>query len=432
MCGDCLEELKKIDKESVDLVYIDPPFHSGKNYDCIWNNGYEQAHFDDTWYSDGQRTGMFKYIEWLEMRVRACYDVLKSNGSLYLHCDSNANAHIRLMLDRIFGEKNFRNEIVWERSTPSGGKAGGNKFVPIHDTIFFYVKTNKFIYNKLYTSYSKEYLKVFKYKDENGRKYRLQLNNRKQYLDESKGRPIGDIWSDITSLIIAIASKEKYGYPTQKPLALLERIIKASSNKNDVILDPMSGGGTTVVAAQMLNRNWIGIDISPTACRMMIKRLSDIKEDKKHNIYPVKLTEKDVIDFPIEKNELRNLSPIEFENWVRNRLHARKPKRDIGIDGITQHGANFLPPEVKRVAVQIKRKDTVSRATVEKLRGDIVIYEDEPINKKYGIIVGFGFSRDAIDRAAEFKLKYDIDIKLIDVDYLMNYEVKKGISKYVE
>ena len=109
-CGDCLENLKDISKESVDLIYIDPPFHSGKNYDTIWNNGYEQAHFDDTWYSDGERTGINCYIEWLEERVQACYDTLKPTGSLYLHCDWHANHYIRLMLDRVFGEKNFNGD----------------------------------------------------------------------------------------------------------------------------------------------------------------------------------------------------------------------------------------------------------------------------------------------------------------------------------
>jgi len=420
ICGDCLYELQKIPKESIDLIYLDPPFHSGKNYDSIWNNGYEQAHFDDTWYKDGQRTGIFKYIEWLEERVRSCYDVLKDTGSLYLHCDWHANHHIRLMLDKIFGEKNFQNEIVWHYR---GRGMQKNRFQRKHDIILFYSKSDKYIFNEhaVKVPLDPNHISRYNKTDKFGKKYALIKSKggeySKIYLKE-EGIVMDDVWD-----LPFIHGNESMGYPTQKPLALLERIIKASSNKGDVVLDPMCGGGTTVVSAYQLNRKFIGIDVSPTACRMMIKRLND-------SGYNPILIEKDIVDFPIGKNELKKLSPIEFENWVRNRMCAKKPKRDIGIDGITEFGANFLPKEISKVAVQIKRYENVGRSIVEKLKGDIDIYEDEFINKKYGVIVGFSFSRDAINRSAEFKQKYDIDIKLITVDELIDYKLKRGVDRW--
>ncbi|MBI4723203.1 MAG: site-specific DNA-methyltransferase [Candidatus Stahlbacteria bacterium] len=295
--GDNLDILRdKIADNFVDLIYLDPPFKSGKTYNIIFrpeSNNIKGATaqiqtFEDTWkwgeeaaqnyYGLIQETitkekanpklielmkamrsylgecSIMAYLCMMAPRLLEMKRVLKDTGSIYLHCDPTASHYLKLLMDAIFGVDNFRNEITWERSTASGGKAGGYKFVPAHDIIFSYVKDiNNFVFERQYIAYTKEYIKErFKYTDENGRIYRLQLSNRKQYLDESKGKPVSDIWTDIFP--INPMAIEKLGYPTQKPETLLERIIKASSNEGDIVLDPFCGCGTAVVVAEKLKR----------------------------------------------------------------------------------------------------------------------------------------------------------------------------------
>jgi DNA modification methylase len=445
ICGDCKEQLKKIPNESIDLIYLDPPFHSGKNYDAIWNNGYEQTHFNDTWYSDGQRSGMDSYILWLQDRVKECHRVLKPTGSLYLHCDWHANHHIRLMLDRIFGEKNFRNEIVWYYTKM--GNVSKN-WLQNHDIILFYSKNDGYTFIPQYDLGQKSALKerLEQYIDLDNTLRYANIKNVKQqlldsYISSTKSR-LGKTFLDDDDIIIDFREKEKsyrkidnvwyipflkgnskehIGYPTQKPRSLLERIIKASSNEGDIVLDPMAGGGTTIVSAQQLGRKWIGIDVSPTACRVMIKRLNDVGW---------KIAEKDVIDYPFTEEQLKALTPIEFENWVRGRIQATKPRKDEGIDAITEDGINFFPYNIKRIAVQIKQQYGVGRAIVQKLRGDIEEHKEEyHISDKYGVIVAFSFSKDAVNHCAKFRLQYGIDIKLLTVDELVTYKIKQGLYR---
>ena len=306
MCGDCLELLKEyIPDNSIDLIYIDPPFHSGKNYDAIWNNGYEITHFDDTWYLKGKRSGMERYLLWLSRRIRESYRVLKPTGSLYFHCDWHANHHIRKKLDEIFGAKNFRNEIVW---CYSGGGGSKKHFGRKHDTIFFYSKSNKYTFNydDVRVSYTKGGGTWNALQKGRIMKKNIGLTTHNWNPCEL-GKVVEDYWP---IPFINPMAKERLGYPTQKPEALLERIIKASSNNGDTVLDPMCGGGTTLVKAQMLKRNWIGMDVSPTACRMILKRLNDIKV----NPLKKKLDVKDVINYPFTEEQLKVISPREFEN----------------------------------------------------------------------------------------------------------------------
>ncbi len=239
------------------MIYVDPPFFSNRKYEVIWNDGSELRSFDDRW-----KGGIDDYIEWLSERIKQCHRVLKNTGSIYIHCDWHASHYIRIMMDKIFGYNNFRNEIIWHYiSAPESKYSFGKK----HDNIFFYSKSKNIKFNVLRVPHNKKTKKIRIYKH-NGKEYICKTN--------PEGKAMDDVW-DIP--IIAATSKERVGYPTQKPEALLERIIKASSNEGDLVLDSMCGCGTTIVVAHRLNRRWIGIDVSPTACKIAFNRLKQIK-----------------------------------------------------------------------------------------------------------------------------------------------------------
>ncbi len=262
--GDNLEILKSLPPESVDLCYIDPPFFSNRNYEVIWGDEGEVRSFKDRWSG-----GMEHYIAWLKERVEQIHRILKPTGSLYLHCDWHADAYIRVnILDKIFGMQNFRNEIVWCYTGASGAV---KNFPKKHDTIYWYSKSEKkYIFNseELRLPYKKSNLAAgktsFSVLDEESRQQRLkELDNR--------GKLIEDYWIDLP--IVNSMAKERIGYPTQKPEALLERIIKASSNEGDVVMDCFCGGGTTLAVADRLKRGWIGVDDSKIAIKVSAERL---------------------------------------------------------------------------------------------------------------------------------------------------------------
>jgi len=388
--GDNLKILRKyIPEESVDLIYLDPPFNSKRAYNVIFKDktgedASAQIHaFEDTWHwneetqaafeqiifrpefppdlkqmlqafrtfmksSFGQENDMLAYLTMMAIRLVEMHRVLKSTGSIYLHCDPTASHYLKILMDQIFGVKNFRNEIVWERGTASGGKAGGNKFVPNHDIIFVYNRSSKSNFNRQYIPYTKEYiLKRFKYTDENGRRYRLQLNNRRQYLDESKGKPVSDIWKDIYP--INPMAKEKLGYPTQKPQALLERIIKASSNEGDVVLDPFCGCGTAVAAAEKLGRKWLGIDITHLAISLIKKRIRDHFPDVKFNV----IGEPESYE---SAKALAEMDKFQFEAWAVSLLEGQPFKSkgggDRGVDGLLYF--KDFEDNFHRIIIQVK------------------------------------------------------------------------------
>ena len=297
--GDNLNVLRGMNSECVDLIYLDPPFNSNRTYEAPIGSKAAGAAFKDAWTLDdvdvhehgeladrnpaahavieaarqAHGKGMMAYCIMMAVRLLEMRRVLKPAGSIYLHCDPTASHYLKMLMDGIFGKANFRNEIVWERGTASGGKAGGRKFVPQHDTVLAYAASPDFNFNRVHTPYTDAYIKKrFKYTDEDGRRYRLQVGNRRQYLDQSLGKPVADIWTDINP--INPMAKEKIGYPTQKPLALLERIIRASTNEGDLVLDPFCGCATALVAADRLQRRWAGIDLSPLAVRLVNDRIA--------------------------------------------------------------------------------------------------------------------------------------------------------------
>lgn len=282
-CGDCMGILfDNVGDESIDLIYVDPPF------------GVElkQFGFEDNGVSE-------KYTTWMESIIQECHRALKRTGSLYIHCDGCNNHKMRNLMDEIFGSNNFRNEIIWAPKRVSGIQPPKN-FAKAHFTILWYSKSDDYTYNKQYVPFSEEEIsRYFNQSDDKGRYSVLPLhghisderirkfeeegvlirreNDRlcvKKYLNDLKGHLVYDLWDDI--YLVHKISKEKVNWLTQQPVALLERIIKASSNPGDIILDPMCGSGTTLVAAEKLKRKWIGIDIEEQSCKLSVNGLRDL------------------------------------------------------------------------------------------------------------------------------------------------------------
>ena len=239
-CGDNLEILRKIPEKSIDLIYLDPPFFSNRTYEIIWGNGAELAVFQDRW-----QGGIKHYIGWMVQRLREMHRVLKDTGSIYLHCDWHACHRLRVAMDDMFGEHNFQNEIIWHYGL---GGSSQRRWQRKHDNILFYTKSEIWAFNPIMIPATSQ-------------RMRGQLKKE------------DDVW-DIPT--INNMAKERLGYPTQKPEALLEMIIGASSNRGDIVLDPFCGCGTTLVAAHRLDRKWIGIDVSSEACRLMEARLNKL------------------------------------------------------------------------------------------------------------------------------------------------------------
>ena len=389
ICGDNLEEVSKLPKQSVDLIYIDPPFFTHKQYEIVWRDQAEVRSYKDRW-----EGGIEHFISWLKPRVQAMYEILKPTGSFYLHCDWHANAHIRIMLDEIFGAENFQNEIIWWYG---GGGASTVRFGRKHDIVFFYSKNkDKWIFN---VDAVRE-----PYKWTAGQK-RADGSER----DYTKGKIPDDVWH-IPGIMPW--SKEKQGYPTQKPEALLDRIIKASSNKNDVVADFFCGCGTALAVAQKLDRKWIGIDISPTAIKVIQRRL-------KKQLKTIEGINYEIIGMPTTIEEVKKLEPFEFQNWVvidKMRVSAsRKKVGDMGLDGYYNRSVLTEP-----AGIQVKQSEGVGRNVVDNFETAL-----KRADYKKGYIVAFSFSKGAYEEVARIKNKEGLEIKLITVRDLL--EKKKPI-----
>lgn len=282
-CGDCLDVMEQlIAPQSVDLIYADPPFFSNRNYEVIWKDEAEVRSFKDRW-----EGGIEVYAAWMAERLRACARVLKPTGTIYLHCDWHASHYLKVRMDEIFGQNNFLNEIVW--AYDSGGRATKH-FHRKHDVILVYSPAGakqKHQFNPKAISIRRDVCEVCESKldkwnnlkknvDDDGRIFRSVVSNGKEYryYDDEPVSP-GDVWH-----IPHLHQKhpERLGYPTQKPEQLLMRIIAASSSKGDVVLDPFCGSGTSTVVAQKTGREWIGIDISPTANKVVRQRLTNAQK----------------------------------------------------------------------------------------------------------------------------------------------------------
>ena len=277
ICGDCKEVLSKWEPELVDLIYLDPPFNSNRDYKQFrdvwkWDSAGEllldkiTSNIDNKLYS--WASSMFEilgesvlmaYLLYMSERLLWCHYVLKGTGSIYLHCDQSASHYLKILMDEVFGRGNFRNEIIWGYRT---GGASKQRFSKKHDVIFYYSKGDDFVFNcmKERVYYKKDFIGTST--DEFGRVFYDAY--------------FRDVWDDEEVKVAFSTTKGCFEYPTQKPLKLLARIIKASSNKNDIVLDPFCGSDTTLEAAKRLGRNYIGIDISDEAINVCNKRLSSI------------------------------------------------------------------------------------------------------------------------------------------------------------
>ena len=277
----------------IDLIYIDPPFASGADYvrevalrgkkEKLEAEGHtiaEQIQYSDIWAND-------TYLQFMYERLTLMRELLSDNGAIFVHCDWRMNSYLRLVLDEIFGAANFRNEIVWR-------KYGGHKntaklkFTTENDTLLFYSLTDQYTFNAIFRPLSEQTIKSeYRHIDENGRRYAiprgrkyLQGTVKKVYLDTNPGVAIGNLWIE-KELTIQGDDNERMGYPTQKPEALLERIIKASSNEGDIVLDCFVGSGTTAAVAEKLGRRWIAADINKGAIQTTIKRLQTLPETQR-------------------------------------------------------------------------------------------------------------------------------------------------------
>ncbi len=291
--GDCLEIMRGMADECVDLIYLDPPFNSNANYAAPIGSEAAGAEFKDTWglsdidlawwgeieegypalykllaaARETHSKSMMAYLIYMAVRVIEMKRLLKVTGSIYLHCDQTAGHYLKLMLDAIFGKANFRNEIVWwYRRWPAKQK----NFQRMHDTIFRYSNTGEWVWNQLYDDLSESSRKMWKGKarvdvtNAEGRRHSVTGEQ------ESKGVPMRDVWE---IAVVHPGSKQSTGYPTQKPLDLLRRIVQASSDEGDMVLDPFCGCATACVAAEVEHRQWIGIDVSEKAYELVKARL---------------------------------------------------------------------------------------------------------------------------------------------------------------
>ena len=458
--GDNLDILRQfVDDQTVDLIYLDPPFNSNRDYNVLFREQSGAASpaqikaFGDTWNWAGAaeawadfpalcpnakvielmrgfhntlgENDVMAYLVMMAPRLFHLHRVLKPTGSLYLHCDSTASAYLKLILDGIFGPKNFRNEIVWKRTSAHNDTAQGLKrYGRNHDIVFFYVKANNSVWNPQFTSYGDEYLEAkYNYVDPDGRRWKSSdmtgpggaakgnpqyevlgvtrywrfskenmekmlaegkifqpkpgaVPRMKHYLDEMLGIGMQDTWDDISP--INSMAKERLGYPTQKPLALLERIIQASSNPGDVVMDPFCGCGTAVVAAQKLGRRWVGIDVTPIATSLVQKRLFDAFEARDSRLLSADDAQGQARAFRVEglptdeagARAMFEADAKKFEMWAVGLIPAipqEKKGADGGIDGVAFFdvgGKDFA-----KAVVQVKGGKNIGSAGVQQLRG---------------------------------------------------------------
>ncbi len=476
-CGDNLDQLQKLPPACVDLIYIDPPFNSNRNYEVFWGETKETRAFED------RHESTRAYIDYMRPRCVELARVLKRTGSFYYHCDDHASHYVKVMLDLIFGENKFLSEIIWKRTGARSDAKGWNQ---LHDTLLVYSGGDDVVWNPQFEEYSDDYIAT-KYTHDagDGRLFRLdnmtspnprpnmtyewkghesppkgwrysketmaQLDAEgriwypddkakrpqlKRYLDEMHGIPMGSVWTDIAPINSQAA--ERLGYPTQKPLALLDRIISASSNENDIVLDAFCGCGTALVAAQKLKRQWIGIDISPTACRVMAKRLRDVCALPESE--PLwKIGRGFVVrDLPWTVEKLRVLPPFEFENWAVIALGGipnRTQVGDMGIDGRifpVSAEANFprrregdlsgLEVE-KFFPIQVKQKDKVGRPDIDSFEAMLM---REGCEK--GFFVSFDYSQDAEREADAFFRRTGKSIVLFTVHDILNEQLARKLA----
>lgn len=452
--GDNLDILKKyIPDESVDLVYLDPPFNSNRNYSVIFNRHGEVDNdasaqieaFEDTWkwtpVTESQFTQFvteapgavadaltafrtmlgendaMAYLTNMAPRLVELHRVLRTTGSIYLHCDPTMSHYLKVLMDGIFDVRNFRNEVIWERVAAKGSPM--QRYPANHDVILFYSKTKKMTWHPQLTPYDLDDLdektaSKYRHTDAEGRLYRLgpllhpeqgkrpnlhyelmgvtrtwrwekdrmdkavaagrvvqsapgKVPEQIMYLDEQPGRLTGDVWTDIN--VLNSQAAERLGYPTQKPVALLERIIEASTDEGDVILDPFCGCGTTVDAAQKLGRKWIGVDITYISIDLIIKRLQHTYGDEVTKEFETTGIPQDYA----AAQAMFTKDAFEFERWAVSLVGAQPNQKQVGDKGIDGVGRFMLDGKggVGKFLVSVKGGRTINPSMVRDLQGTV-------------------------------------------------------------
>lgn len=478
--GDNLTIMQSMGKYSVDLIYLDPPFNSKQNYNLLYKTMTgkpvpEQVEaFCDTWEMDAQKEAIARsmpvlmrehgvddyyvdfwrlwmqalrttqphllaYLIFMVQRLLYMKSLLRPTGSIYLHCDPTASHYIKVMMDGIFGHKNFRNEIIWKRTS---AHSSARRFGPVHDVILFYSASDKYTWNSMKVDFEAGYADArYTNVDPDGRRWmsdnltgagvrngssgmpwrgfdptakgrhwitgtdkldemdaageihwtRTGSPRRKKYF-EPTGRPIQDVWTDIAPL--NSQAKERMGYPTQKPVALLDRIIQASTNKGDVVFDPFCGCGTTVYSAVKNGRDWIGCDIAILAVKLIRETLTETYRLVEGHHYVV-----DGIPTSVEgAQELFSKDPSTFQNWFVERVGGfpmQRKSADRGIDGRiyfeTRDG-------LREMMLQVKGGKHVRPTDVRDLRG---VLEREPTAEMAGFLSTASPTKAMLSEAAE-------------------------------
>lgn len=323
--GDCRVILQSLNDSSVNLAYLDPPFFTQKSHSLVTRDNTAEYSFEDRWAS------LQEYLSFMNQVLLQCKRVLKDTGSIFLHCDRSASHHLRVLLDQVLGAENFQSEIIWAYKRWSSSRKG---LLNGHQTIYFYSKTDNFKFNPVYTDYSPttniDQILQARVRNEIGKAvYRRDQNGDTVLGKEKKGVPLSDVWN---IPFLNPKAKERVGYPTQKPIFLLERIIEIATDVGDSVLDPFCGSGTALIAAKLLGRDYIGIDISNDAVKLSEERL---REPSKSESQLLTMGEEGFL----EKSE--------DERKILKSLNALPVERNNGIDGFLRDYIQGKPVSVR-------------------------------------------------------------------------------------
>jgi len=420
--GDNLQVMSHLIKEyrgKIDLIYIDPPFDSKADYKKVISlkgekirgdiNVFEEKQYSDIWNND-------EYLQFMYERFILLRELLSEKGSIYIHLDQKRSHYLKVMLDEVFGPNSFRREIIWSLAGVSGYKSLVNNFVRGHDTILYYSKNADMVFNKEYLPYNEAQLRRFS-KDANGRLYKSITKDKVIYLDESKGVPISDVWSDIASFQTIVNSPEIEDYPTQKPEKLIERIIRASSNPGDIIFDCFMGSGTTQAVALKLGRRFIGADINIGAVQITTKRLVTIAENIQKKLTQPKLDEERITYFTgfevINVNHydfFRN--PLEAKDLLVDALEIQRLEVGHLFDG-EKDGRLYKIMPVNRIATRADLSELIAGFDYKSFDRRQAQNPGKPVEKI--TLVCMGHEPDLAAYLKNEVLPYNIDVEVVDI-----------------
>jgi DNA modification methylase len=411
--GDCLFVMRHdILPESIDLIYLDPPFFTGKVQKGKWQPEAMEISFEDSrqfWAEKAEimrerapmwlrhialeRPDFAAYLWYIMERLQACHRALKATGSIYLHCDWRASHYLKMAMDEIFRPGNFQNEIIWHYRRWTGL---ANRYQRLHDILLFYTKGDCYTFNQLLIPYTKGSVE----RKLQGVLHRFKKGETPVLVSDGQLQANGVPANDVFQIpFVAPSAKERrgIGYPTQKPEALLERVIKVSSNESDVVLDPFCGCGTTVIVASKLNRNWIGIDIDTSPRKDgQLPTAFQVISNRSHSLF------QSATYISRDLSEVTEKEAREFEQWANEFYKATKPTPDRGVDGIT---ANGIPIQVKTFRI---RYDVLSQFVTDAKHHPSV---PKPITEVI-VVSQTGFDDSARRRQFEIETREGIKVHL--------------------